>query len=478
MQVRTLHVLYLHIRLYLFILTVLIGVFTCINRSSAGGIYDGTQGDNIREAEIKRDDAKGVAGAALNTLQDYREVMGNLLGKYDSNNSALLSNRLEQFTWLNGVSLTSFIKNAIEKNILLNEKDTLSSALDTAIGAVESQIQTLKRKINYYHGKWYDVTVLISAHNRDHSSPSERNHSWDAKKPHDYNDDLPEFSCFGGCGTTMSTPGRAETLHQWTCGPTLLTKGCGEKYYSCPPDYSIPDWHRVFSCTRYNKVISNGAWVKEFCNATFQYCTNRLHGELTSNGVCSKRLGSGTPGEHSNSDQDISNIIVPEDPPISSGSTTCSGCGVSYSSSEASDHEWVYESCPSSHAHYECDGTDHSLQASCSSTDANGNSCTVTNFYACDSHTHSYPAPPAPPTVLCGNSWTGAGACIYGRVASSRTEHQATCSTHGTYWSCNPTAQAWHGDLHTCTRPGCGASYTKCTKGDGTCSGGRYTWHN
>ena len=42
---------------------------------------------------------------------------------------------------------------------------------------------------------------------------------------------------------------------------------------------------------------------------------------------------------------------------------------------------------------------DHSLQASCTSTDANGNSCTVTNFYACDNHSHVYPAtPPSTPT--------------------------------------------------------------------------------
>ena len=225
MQTRTLH---LHFRLYLLILTVLIGVLTCLDRSSAGDIYAGTQGDNIREAEIKRDNAKQAANTALNTLQDYRSVMGDLLGKYDSNNSALLSNRLEQFTWIGGVSVTSFIKNAIEKNILLSDQETLSSALDTAIGAVESQIQTLKRKINYYNSKWYNVTVLISAHNRAHSSPSESNHSWHSKKLYEYNDDLPEFSCLGGCGTTMSTPGSAETLHQWTCGPTLLTTGCGK----------------------------------------------------------------------------------------------------------------------------------------------------------------------------------------------------------------------------------------------------------
>ena len=116
--------------------------------------------------------------------------MGDLLGKYDSNNSALLSNRLEQFTWIGGVSVTSFIKNAIEKNILLSDQENLSSALDTAIGAVESQIQTLKRKINYYNSKWYNVTVLISTHNRAHSSPSESDHSWHSKKLYEYNDDL------------------------------------------------------------------------------------------------------------------------------------------------------------------------------------------------------------------------------------------------------------------------------------------------
>ena len=49
---------------------------------------------------------------------------------------------------------------------------------------------------------------------------------------------------------------------------------------------------------------------------------------------------------------------------------------------------------------------DHSLQASCASTDSNGNYCTVTNFYACDSHTHSYPTPPPPPTATCANGHT------------------------------------------------------------------------
>ncbi|MDE0326006.1 MAG: hypothetical protein OXN27_18980 [Candidatus Poribacteria bacterium] len=35
---------------------------------------------------------------------------------------------------------------------------------------------------------------------------------------------------------------------------------------------------------------------------------------------------------------------------------------------------------------------DHTLQASCTSTDSNGQYCTVTSFYACQTHTHVYPS--------------------------------------------------------------------------------------
>ncbi len=82
---------------------------------------------------------------------------------------------------------------------------------------------------------------------------------------------------------------------------------------------------------------------------------------------------------------------------------------------------------------------DHSLQASCSSTDSNGNSCTVTSFYACDNHSHVYP-------VRCANSWTGSGACSYGRVVSGSDayEHRLTCAAGHTYWSCNPSALSYH----------------------------------
>ena len=42
---------------------------------------------------------------------------------------------------------------------------------------------------------------------------------------------------------------------------------------------------------------------------------------------------------------------------------------------------------------------DHSLQASCSQTNSTGDRCTVSSFYACQSHTHTYPTPTTPTTT-------------------------------------------------------------------------------
>lgn len=103
--------------------------------------------------------------------------------------------------------------------------------------------------------------------------------------------------------------------------------------------------------------------------------------------------------------------------------------------------------------------------------------------------TDTAPAAPAAPTtstpttVRCGNTWRGSGACTSGGRASSRTAHQSTCGAGHSYWSCNSSAVAWHATSYTCTRSGCGLTYTKCSKGNGSCrarrpGGGTYQWHN
>ncbi len=130
---------------------------------------------------------------------------------------------------------------------------------------------------------------------------------------------------------------------------------------------------------------------------------------------------------------------------------------------------------PSYHAcnvHLTTVSGDHSLQSSCSSSNANGN-CTVTSFYACDSHTHAYPTPPPTPTpppppeptppppttVACGAaSWTGCTASV-----SSRTEHKIpSCSGCGNrYWTCSASASN-HTDVKTCRYSECRQQWKKC----------------
>ena len=59
------------------------------------------------------------------------------------------------------------------------------------------------------------------------------------------------------------------------------------------------------------------------------------------------------------------------------------------------NHGWVTPLCNrSEHANYQCQLTfsDHALQTSCSVTNSDGDYCTATYFYLCDSHTHEYPS--------------------------------------------------------------------------------------
>jgi len=95
-----------------------------------------------------------------------------------------------------------------------------------------------------------------------------------------------------------------------------------------------------------------------------------------------------------------------------------------------------------------------------------GRLCNANNYYACQPHTHSW-------TYRCGNSASGASACIYGRRAdSSTTAHQTTCRAGHRYWMCDRTAHAVH-SLHTATSSssGIGSNLGSGSSGSGSGSG-------
>lgn len=84
-------------------------------------------------------------------------------------------------------------------------------------------------------------------------------------------------------------------------------------------------------------------------------------------------------------------------------------------------------------------------------TNSNGVACTSGSYYACQSHTHQYPAP----TISCGRS-----ACS--ETVGSTNEHRETCASGHLYWNCNPTAVRHH-ITRTCRFSECGRTWEKCT---------------
>ena len=111
---------------------------------------------------------------------------------------------------------------------------------------------------------------------------------------------------------------------------------------------------------------------------------------------------------------------------------------------------------------------DHSLQASCSSSNSNG-SCTVTNFYACQSHTHSYPSPPKLKTCRACNA-------KYDPKSSSAAQHTRQsfpCGAHSG-WACSNPHIVEHSTPKTCKR--CGTTFYSCNR-KGPCVTRRYGTH-
>ncbi len=94
-------------------------------------------------------------------------------------------------------------------------------------------------------------------------------------------------------------------------------------------------------------------------------------------------------------------------------------CGHTYWLGSSSDYDHRSETWGCGHTIYVCQSSSHSLQASCSETNANGDSCTVTSFYACQTHTHEYPAAPSfAPSLSVGSSSYSAGSSLSPVVTS------------------------------------------------------------
>lgn len=175
----------------------------------------------------------------------------------------------------------------------------------------------------------------------------------------------------------------------------------------------------------------------------------------------------GRPGEDytSPSDEIINQqAVAPSSDPSTTPSTVTYACGIHSGdpNNASSDHSTLisgysgsFYECQS-HQTYGCGHKDlnnnsssHALQASCSQTDSYGQGCTVTNFYACQTHTHQYPALVS---GACGHTYTSGNASSHSLQASCLVTNANgdSCTVTGFYACASPHTHQYPAPTATC----------------------------
>ena len=265
-----------------------------------------------------------------------------------------------------------------------------------------------------------------------------------------------QLGCFNHCGDRFDTFSDAGSSHKKKCGTAgniesvaapprrigilrsrSVSQGCGRDYYHCPKKPNTR--HEEQTCS------TSG------CSVKYRNCLSHTKDH-------SKHVSS--------SDEQAQNTQTPSCTPSTPSYHACgihaigtSGYHVSYMCNTAPCNNrvyWgcVYAQCPETGSHgttassmHACGvhatsvSGDHSLVASCGVSNAWGHICTVTSYYACQTHTHTYP------TFSCGR-----GGCT--ESVSDPQEHRRTCINGHTYWSCKkiPQDMAEYHKARICTR--------------------------
>ncbi|MDE0396861.1 MAG: hypothetical protein OXL96_03550 [Candidatus Poribacteria bacterium] len=331
---------------------------------------------------------------------------------------------------------------------------------------MSSQIWTTAAAIARYQRAHDTYSLVLSTHNsQHHGSPSSYSsaHTIDTFTAVTLDTGLPSFACpGGGCSTRWTMPSDAREAHYARCGRGAdepydkWLAGCSQVYYTCNTSENAR--HKPVDCSLNKWLETTHGWSETACPGDHRRCMpgriTRPHSTIIRGVNVTSTCGGSRPSPPPSAGNPPSENPVVSPPPTPTPtpppSPTYHACG---------EHETSVSG-------------DHSLQASCSSTDSNGNYCTVTNFYACASHTHSYPAPPPPPTtVSCARA-----AC--GEQVSDRLKHRVdNCSNcNAVYWTCYPDAIYDHETTFTCRRSGCGATFTRCSNTPTSCQSENYHW--
>ncbi|MDE0325989.1 MAG: hypothetical protein OXN27_18895 [Candidatus Poribacteria bacterium] len=243
--------------------------------------------------------------------------------------------------------------------------------------------------------------------------------------------------CFNHCGNFFDTFSSAESSHKKKCGTASsiesvaapprrleirrsrsVSQGCGRDYYHCPNKPNTQ--HEPQTCS------TSG------CSVKYRNCLP--HTKDHSN--------------HSTTTETTQNEFQ-QPPPTPPPTPSYHPCGV-HATSVSGDHSAA--GCGVS-GHYVCDGSDHSLQASCTTTNASGQSCTASSFYACQTHTHQYPTTAT--CSQCNKVYTPSS------YSSNRWHKARTC-----------TKQKWLQVDGRWVKVRCTNTFYKCTNGNWQCATG------
>lgn len=408
-------------------------------------------------------------------------VVDSLTAKWDAmtdkNRRKTVTNFLVESVGTGFWALTAGLDDRLEAE--LKEYYSNKSLMDL----YSDELERLKGRIDLFYAgvpiykSAHKTTVrIVDAHKLNHHNPESPSsmalHNVPSLKKKTCRDDLPSFSCRGNhaagktvCNESYNTPSKAYYTHREVCGEEVddygnktLISGDGNFYYTC--DTEAYDKHRVRTCTR---DFTNASGVTETCGDSFRRCVGPKKDHDWSNFGNWKTKHSDESDVNDDDDDDDTSEVVDNSPNCDYCTGSCSAC--------------TQPSTPTYHVcgvHETSVSGDHSMQASCLETNGWGHSCTVSAFYACQSHTHTFP------TFSCGRA-----ACTE-QVADPE-EHRRTCIHGEKYWSCNTTS-ADHHRTYICTRYKplrqewnselqrnevvwgvCGESWSNCHRGLQTC---------
>lgn len=349
-------------------------------------------------------------------------------------------------------------------DIAIDKTDKLRSTIGDPVNGSQQATGLFKKRDDAYK-------AYVAAYKEYHGTPSATPTLDKGRNTAPIDNTSFSYGCFGSntCEETFSSPSAAMTTHFTQC-QEKPHKGQKFGWYSCErSSCPSPDVHWRLCpgiCGRKfapKKVHLQGAHYtylnnsphKRVCkervyDGFWNFVTNLCHIQYNPAWYTCEYKKCPNSSYHREIDN---NDPQPETPtptptPTPSPTPTYHACGV-HETTVSGDHSWVYRDCPSGHAHYACDGSDHSVQATCTETNANGDSCTVTGFYACQTHTHQFPDPNLCPAAGCNVRITTTNASEHALVTCTGSSHK---SCQQAYYKCQADDHKWL----SCTQVSCG----------------------